>query len=486
MAAVDFRIILDDLKGGQGWSQPQPAATASAPGQIQGGVPGQMPGDLPSPQQGREQAESFRKAADKLSEAAKEIQDRAGKDAEGKYRKLPPGADLAELFGVDVGPAATPTEAAQARRAQQAAQASQATGTATMPSPPPLPYPTPMPPPAPGSGTVPLPPAPWNPAAAAASYGIPTMPHSPPTTPFPPPLPPGAGPPGGPAATIPFPPPLPPGAAGLPHALPLGPDPTKITRESGPDTASQIEQISRRVGKVLETGADQIEAFGRAVARSASNEYMGSFIGTLEKTHDALKEIPVVGHLLAGAFSGVTANVRFFSDTVSAFNDRARQLAPLSGVLSVSQAHNEVRDILADIREAHILGPGMAGLSTETNELWHDIREMILPLKAVIIEGLTEVVKTTRDIIEWAKPHFQRMLDVLDRILEVGAWMAANMPLVGSRRAADFFNGLRDTLHRVRAETRHEEVIDTMTRFEELLASPPPSLTPVRFPLRVP
>lgn len=81
------------------------------------------------------------------------------------------------------------------------------------------------------------------------------------------------------------------------------------------------------------------------------------------------------------------------SDTVAMFVQRGAELSRYSGPLSEARAISQARNIQADIREAQDLGPSLANLTDAQDRASVELRELMLPIKKVIVEWLVDFME---------------------------------------------------------------------------------------------
>ena len=75
------------------------------------------------------------------------------------------------------------------------------------------------------------------------------------------------------------------------------------------------------------------------------------------------------------------------------FIDRGEKLAKFSPDITVARVQANMTRFFADMREAQALGPGIGRLIEAEAELTVAIRDMILPLKKLVVEELADLVK---------------------------------------------------------------------------------------------
>jgi hypothetical protein len=196
------------------------------------------------------------------------------------------------------------------------------------------------------------------------------------------------------------------------------------------------------VGSIESVGAAAKSA-SEEMRRLASNDNLGALTSSVTKAAEGFAALVPGWDLMAASVRSAVGVVTAFRDTVEGFVARGRQLAGLSGPLAGAGARAEVREFMADVREAEELGPGMARLTDVQSELAADLREMLLPIKKFVIEVLA-------DFLEWlrgAVTEIRVAAEVSRFILE----QLPNMILVATRGQ----EGMQSNLNLIRQYTEH-------------------------------
>lgn len=165
--------------------------------------------------------------------------------------------------------------------------------------------------------------------------------------------------------------------------------------------------IAQRLGDVVGTAAhgDNAEAVGKAYTGMVS----------------LADQIPLVGHAMGLVAESAGRVVGAFHDVTMAFIDRGRELSSYSGGLAASYAIGDVKQMMADMKEAQTLDPALSRLNDQQNELSLWLRDALLPLKQFVIEKLG-------DFLEWAKNKINQIADFWD---EWGPTIVKGMNLIG-------------------------------------------------------
>lgn len=181
----------------------------------------------------------------------------------------------------------------------------------------------------------------------------------------------------------------------------------------GVATADPIQAVAggiQLVGAVTHQLAQGIGAAGEAIhhigdqmSAIAKNDYMGAFNNAVDYSSKALEKIPIAGEVLSAGLQTAVAPVQAFTEVVTAFVERGKELARYSPELAVSNAMADVRSMFADMHEADVLGPDLARLTDAQSEVWNDIRELLLPIKETIVSFSADILETVKTILEFIK-----------------------------------------------------------------------------------
>lgn len=193
-------------------------------------------------------------------------------------------------------------------------------------------------------------------------------------------------------------------AAGLESVELAGPGAAVGALGAAAGPLALAEGISRLAAGTINTAANSIKAAGEAAQRLAGNDGLGALLGASEHVASGLEEIPIAGRVWAAEIRAVTGTITTFRDTVEAFVQRGRQLAPFSSELTQAGVTAEIRSLMDDIRESQEIGPDIAKLTDAQSRLQHEVRELILPIRKAIVETLVPVVEKMASRLEENRP----------------------------------------------------------------------------------
>jgi hypothetical protein len=185
------------------------------------------------------------------------------------------------------------------------------------------------------------------------------------------------------------------------------------------------QQVEKKIDESFERARSVATATGQLGASIASND-MRAVAGEVAQGMSSLaKEVPVVGHVLGQMADTGIAFVDSWNKVIDAFLTRGRELAPYSQSLTEATTTADLRSMMADMREADQLGPSLSRLTDAQSRLVNEFRELVLPIKEVVVNGLAF--------------YLERIVQQLERANEVS---------IDARASADMMAELRDAAMR--------------------------------------
>lgn len=103
--------------------------------------------------------------------------------------------------------------------------------------------------------------------------------------------------------------------------------------------------------------------------------------------------------------AGIGIAIPAVSSLTNAFLDRAKELKRFSPDIATASAMNNVNNIMADLKEAQTLGPDMGRMMTASNDIWLEIRNILLPMKKLMVEMLAGVLEKALDFMKIVGPY---------------------------------------------------------------------------------
>lgn len=124
--------------------------------------------------------------------------------------------------------------------------------------------------------------------------------------------------------------------------------------------------------------------------------------------------IPMIADSLPGPFGRLVVATH---QLVDAFIERGKELAQYSGKLSEAEAITDVRTTMADIREAQELEDPVARMTLSANEIWLEIRDLLLPIKRVVAGMLANRLETIERALDVGLKPLLIMVEVLGTLV---------------------------------------------------------------------
>lgn len=159
------------------------------------------------------------------------------------------------------------------------------------------------------------------------------------------------------------------------------------------------DMIATQQANQIKQSSESIRGFGEQIQRLNRNDHLGAFVAGVGGAAKTLEGIPIVGKVAAAQLERFGTAVKTAGDVLQSFVDRGQQLAKYSGELSVAQARSDVRSTMSDIKEASELGPVLARLTENQSEIGDMLRELSLPVKEIIAEGMSLVVDLVKELV---------------------------------------------------------------------------------------
>jgi hypothetical protein len=156
---------------------------------------------------------------------------------------------------------------------------------------------------------------------------------------------------------------------------------------------------------------DGIRGVGSLGGSLAKNNIAGSAIGGLEKVGGTLTKMsgmigkvnPKLGAMAGAAGSAASAAAGAAGamlQLIQSVNARAEELKKWNGSLMQASVREKILGMQADMREAKQLGPSMARLRNASTDVWIEIRDLLLPVKKVIVDRLAIGVERISAILQ--------------------------------------------------------------------------------------
>ena len=206
-----------------------------------------------------------------------------------------------------------------------------------------------------------------------------------------------------------------------------------------------------------------VDAVGDSLATFAGNERAG--VGQLMDGAQAAlqapgESLPIIGDMVKASDELRDAIVKLPEKLTVAFLAQAQKLAPYSGAISGANAKADVRNIMADLKEANEMGESYAQMIDAQSRLDNTVRELLMPIKKFLVEVLAARLEVMADalnvlvnlpsileaiakdtgmaIVDAARLHFT---DALDDLKKLGKDIRDILKKKEEADPKDFFDG---------------------------------------------
>lgn len=210
-----------------------------------------------------------------------------------------------------------------------------------------------------------------------------------------------------------------------------------------------------RLSEILDDTRDSLRHFGEQTVRMTNNDYMGMFNAQVDKASASLEKIPIIGQVWSAQLQLAVQPIRTFTEVVNAFVARGEQLKAYSVDLAQASATANVRSMASDMREADVLGPGIAELTDAQSRLWNEMREFFLPLKDAIVKVLIPFANGAANLMEGANAVNRAIYETLQIIAQV-------MKDVLEGNLAQAVKHIAETTERIRTALEKKDPPDTL------------------------
>ncbi len=155
------------------------------------------------------------------------------------------------------------------------------------------------------------------------------------------------------------------------------------------------------VGKAGDAAAEGIRFAGDTASHIAKNELYDGLTAAPRKIIAAVDSIPILGAALTAPVKPFLAIADATKQLTDAFLARAGELARYSGPIQSARAIANVRQIIADMKEANVLGQDLSRIVNAQSEISTSFQDVIMPIKewlanelAGFLENISAVLQT--------------------------------------------------------------------------------------------
>jgi hypothetical protein len=142
---------------------------------------------------------------------------------------------------------------------------------------------------------------------------------------------------------------------------------------------------------------EDVRKLGEVAQLAAGNDNLGALTRAADAGAEVLGRVPIVGQVWEQQIKAGTTSIKAFDDSVMAFVRRGKELAVFSPQLATAGARADVRKLMADMREAERLGPGLSRLSEQKSRFDTQMQDALGPLKQFWVGLQTGVLSIAND-----------------------------------------------------------------------------------------
>lgn len=185
--------------------------------------------------------------------------------------------------------------------------------------------------------------------------------------------------------------------------------------QKGPDklqaTLKSLNQFDQSISKL----ADKSAQVADGIENAANNRFL-----------------PILRDVLPEQLGKLVDSV---ARVVTSFVDRGKELSGLSGELAAANAIVGVKNLQADLKEANELGGGIAQMTTGANDIWLSIREILLPIKRLLVDQLGSTLQRAGDaavlIADVVGPIVDILSSIAGGVVDVVKWINPINQIIG-------------------------------------------------------
>jgi hypothetical protein len=110
------------------------------------------------------------------------------------------------------------------------------------------------------------------------------------------------------------------------------------------------------------------------------------------------KFIPLIADILPENMGKL---VKATAGLVDAFVQRGKELENFSPQLQMANAVVDMKTMMADFKEANTLGGPVASMTVSSNDIWLQIRDILLPIKQFMAEVGADILETLKNMMQF-------------------------------------------------------------------------------------
>jgi hypothetical protein len=172
--------------------------------------------------------------------------------------------------------------------------------------------------------------------------------------------------------------------------------------------------------------------------------------------------VPVLGDLANAQGDLIRSIVNIPSKLTAAFIARGHEIGGFSAAITGAEARSEVKTTFADLKEAQELGPAMARMIDAETNLSIQFREIMLPVKRVIVELLADRLEAIGKMID----AVVNLPEIIEKIADdLGRAIVEAVRFHGDK-ALGIIEGIpRDIDEVIRKNKKDDDFVDTFDQF---------------------
>jgi hypothetical protein len=201
------------------------------------------------------------------------------------------------------------------------------------------------------------------------------------------------------------------------------------------------------------TAGSLLSGFGDSFQRGW-NQGANLLDGALRRSAEVANNqfLPMLRDILPAGMGKLAESTIALTNT---FVARGKELEQYSGLLSGTNAINDVKTILADIKEAQTMEDSLSRISQSQNDIWLNIREILLPIKEAMATLLADGLETVLTFLEFMKPLMQKLGEAAVIVIKC---VPVLVPVVGIAMA------VADLMKDVEENTRKKDEIKDLPK----------------------
>lgn len=188
-------------------------------------------------------------------------------------------------------------------------------------------------------------------------------------------------------------------AAAQDKAQEVGEDPNASASQKMLAKLGVAQAYSGALGSGADTLSSGVRGAGGVAASIVQNDP-----AVIQRVTDAFeglaRKVPIVGEALGGVVGLLLSPAKALADVFGAMTARGKELSAYSGEIAQATAMQEVKLLMADIREANENGGEYARLIEIETEFQIQYREFMMPIKKFLLEYMVAFLEWARGILQ--------------------------------------------------------------------------------------